>query len=64
MKKVQGYQDLYRDDTGAIINTGVSEYEKYLSLKQSKEAEMQRIDKLEGDINEIKNMLEVLLKKL
>ena len=56
--KVEGHSDLIRDvSTNAIINTNMNEYENYTSLKKIKEAEKQRIENLENDLNSMKNDL-------
>jgi conjugal transfer/entry exclusion protein len=63
--RVKGYDHLIRDEsTKSIINTNVSEYESYIKMKAIKEKESQKIQKIEddldslkNDINEIKNLL-------
>jgi uncharacterized coiled-coil DUF342 family protein len=63
--KVKGYDHLIRDPkTNSIINTNMSEYEEYLSRRDSKLEENQKIQNLEkdldnikDDLNEIKNLL-------
>lgn len=63
--KVKGRDHLVRDPrTNSIINTNRNEYEQYMSRKQTKENEQQRIQDLESDVanirddlNEIKNLL-------
>jgi len=67
--KVQGYDHLLRDETTkSIINTNVSDYDNYLKMKAIKEKESQKIQKIEddldslkNDINEIKNLLRNLV---
>jgi len=66
--RVQGYEHLIRDETTkSIININVSEYENYMQMKTIKEKETQKIQKIEDDldnlkddINEIKNLLRKL----
>lgn len=66
--KVEGYTSLIRDNsTNAILNTNMSDYQNYKNLKFAKESEGQKLQKLEddmnrlkGDIDEIKNLLRVL----
>lgn len=66
--KVEGYTSLIRDNsTNAILNTNMSDYQNYKNLKNAKESEGQKLQKLEndmnkmkGDIDEIKNLLMVL----
>jgi uncharacterized coiled-coil DUF342 family protein len=63
--KVKGYDHLIRDPkTNSIINTNMSEYMGYLSRRDSKLEENQKIQNLEkdldnikDDLNEIKNLL-------
>ncbi len=69
MKKiVEGHPHLARDEnTNAIINSNLNEYDKYLSLRAKKKQGSERIDNMENDlkslkddINEIKNLLKAL----
>jgi len=56
--KVEGNSSLVRDEqTKAIINRNVSDYDKYMNLKKSKEIETTRINKIESEMVEIKNDL-------
>ena len=63
--KVKGYSDLIRDPmTNAIINTNKSKYEEYISRKNIKKSETQKVKNLEDelscikdDLNEIKSLL-------
>ena len=63
--KVKGHDHLIRDPkTNSIINTNMSEYKEYLSRRDSKMEENQKIQNLErdldnikDDLNEIKNLL-------
>jgi uncharacterized coiled-coil DUF342 family protein len=63
--KVKGHDYLIRDPkTNSIINTNMSEYNEYLSRRDSKLKENQKIQNLEkdldnikDDLNEIKNLL-------
>ena len=69
MKKiVEGHPHLTRDEnTNAIINSNLNEYDKYLSLRAKKKQGSERIDNMENDlkslkddINEIKSLLRAL----
>jgi hypothetical protein len=54
--KVDGHSYLMRDvRTNAIINMDKKGYDSYVSLKKSKESEKQRIEKMESDLNGLKN---------
>ena len=68
MKKVEGHENLIRDEnTNAILNTNSVEYNNYLSLRAKKRQGSERIDNMENDlkslkddINEIKTLLRAL----
>lgn len=70
--KVEGFNNFIRDESSqAIINTNVNEYHKYLSEKQKKINESERIESIENDISglksdvtEIKNLLKQIAKGL
>jgi len=56
--KVKGNVSYVRDeDSGAILNTNISEYQTYLHQKALKELESQKIKNLEVDVNSIKSDL-------
>lgn len=67
--KVEGYSHLRRDEnTNSIINTNISEYQEYISRRDSKNEENQKVQTMEeeltnikSDINEIKTLLRSLL---
>ncbi len=67
--KVKGHDHLIRDPkTNSIINTNMLEYNEYLSRRDSKLKENEKVNNLEsdiinmkGDLNEIKNLLRSLL---
>jgi len=57
--KVKGYDYLVRDPrTNAIINTNKLEYNQYITQRNSKEEEQQKIQTLESDVANIKNDLD------
>jgi formate-dependent nitrite reductase cytochrome c552 subunit len=70
--KVEGHMNLVRDEeTKAVINVNVSEYQKYLDQKSTKEKEIERIQSLESevtdiktDIGEIKSLLHQIITRL
>lgn len=56
--KVKGHNFLIRDPkTNSIINTNMSEYKEYISKRDSRINENQKIENLENDINNIKSDL-------
>jgi hypothetical protein len=67
--KVEGYDHLLRDpNTNSIINTNMSEYQQYLSRRNVKNEENQKVQNLEldvanmkDDLNEIKSLLRSLI---
>ncbi len=69
--KVEGHANLYRDpNTNSIINTNMSEYQEYISRKNIKNNEQQKVQTIEeevynikNDISEIKSLLKELLKQ-
>ena len=68
--KVKGHADLVRDPvTNAIINTNKSKYEEYISRRELKKNETQKVQDLEDelscikdDLNEIKSLLKEIIK--
>jgi len=56
--KVQGHPDFKRDLlSGAIVNENISEYEKYMDMMCIKKSQAKKIDRLEYEVNTIKNEL-------
>ena len=63
--KVKDSGSLYRDEeSGAILNCSDSEYNNYLKLKQQKLKEVSEMDKLNDDVDELKDMMKLILSKL
>ena len=68
--RVKGHSDLVRDPvTNAIINTNKSKYEEYISRRDIKKNETQKVQDLEDelscikdDLNEIKSLLKEIIK--
>ena len=68
--RVKGHSDLVRDPvTNAIINTNKSKYEEYISRRDIKKNETQKVQDLENelscikdDLNEIKSLLKEIIK--
>jgi len=64
-KKVEGHSELVRDmESGAIINNDTTAYQNYISLRQQKLKEKERIENLENEVGEIKSLLKELINKL
>jgi len=60
MLRVEGHKNLYRNDTGAIVNTDTVEYNQYLRLKNKRQSEKNELNRLKSEIDEIKLMLKEL----
>ena len=60
MLRVEGHKNLYRNDTGAIVNTDTIEYNQYLRLKNKRQSEKNELNRLKSEIDEIKLMLKEL----
>lgn len=57
--KVEGHNSLIRDPiTNSIINTNMSEYQQYISRRNIKNEENQKLQTLESDVTNIKNDLD------
>lgn len=57
MKRVEGHKHLFRDDSGAIVNTDTSEYLQYVKLRAERKKQREEIDQIKEDISEIKSLL-------
>jgi len=66
--KVQGHSDLVRDPIkNAIINTNKSGYEEYISRRNIKKSETQKVQNLEDELSCIKDDIDeikLLLRRL
>ena len=60
MLKVEGHKNLYRNDTGAIVNTDTVEYNQYKRLKNKRQSEKNELARLRSEIDDIKEMLKEL----
>lgn len=62
MIPVNGYSGLYRDDiTQAIITKNDNSYNEYLKIKDRLTKNQKRIDHLESELTEIKEILKNLI---
>ena len=62
MIKVEGYQNLYRDEnSGAIINTDSLAYNQYVNSLEHRQLQKKEISEIKNDIDEIKSLLRNLL---
>jgi len=57
MKRVEGHKHLFRNDSGAIVNTDTSEYLQYVKLRAEKKKQKEEIEEIKQDITEIKSLL-------
>lgn len=59
--KIEGYTDLYKDKySGAIVNCNLSEY----MLAKKKKEDLQKMEKVQQEIKELKNTNEQILNLL
>ena len=65
MLKVEGHQNLVRDPhSRAIINTDKSAYQSALLRKRKYLEKEQEMIELKSEVNELKQMVQLLLEKL
>ena len=57
MERVEGHKHLFREDSGAIVNTDTAEYLQYVKLRSEKQKQRKEIDQIKKDISEIKSLL-------
>ena len=69
-KKVEGYNDLYRNEKGAIINTDKQGYEAYVRRRAASRKKDSKVSSLEdelivakNEIQELKELVKQLLNK-
>ena len=59
--KVEGHSNLCRDaNSGAVINTNHSEYERYMKAKANRDGMVSEINNLKQELDEIKQLLKQL----
>jgi hypothetical protein len=62
MIKVEGYQNLYRDEfSGAIINCDSIAYDQYVNSVAQRDVQKKEINQMKKDISEIKELLREFL---
>ena len=61
MIPVEGHKHLYREESGAIINTDTNGYVNYIKAKNKKLSERREREELRNEIDELKNQLRQLL---
>ena len=57
MRRVDGHKHLFRENSGAIVNTNTAEYLQYVRLRSEKQRQREEIEQIKQDINEIKSLL-------
>jgi peptidoglycan hydrolase CwlO-like protein len=69
-KRVQGYNNLYRNESGAIVSTDISGYEAYKRKRNSSKLKQDQIDNLgnqlgdaKKEIDELKDLIKQMLSK-
>ena len=62
MIRVEGHQNLYRDErSGAIVNCDSAAYNQYLNSLSIRDSQKKELTEMRRDIDEIKNLLKELL---
>ena len=61
MIPVEGHKHLYREESGAIVNTDTNGQANYMKAKNAKLNEKREIEDLRNEIDELKNQLRQLL---
>jgi hypothetical protein len=57
MRRVEGHKHLFREESGAIVNTDTAEYLQYVKLRSERKRQREEIDQIKDDISEIKSLL-------
>jgi hypothetical protein len=64
-RKIEGHSDFVKDpNTGAVLNINTTKADKARLAKKKKREKAERLEKLEGDVAQMKYMLEKLTEKL
>jgi precorrin-3B methylase len=62
MIRVEGHQNLYRDErSGAIVNCDSAAYNQYLNSLSIRDSQKRELTEMRRDIDQIKNLLKELL---
>ena len=61
MIPVEGHKNLFRDESGAIVNCDTAEYNQYIKMKRDRQKQKEEIAELKKDVHEIKNLLMELI---
>jgi len=62
MIRVEGQKNLYRDNSGAIVNTDTDQYNQYVRLREKRKLEKKEIVEIKQEIEELKSLLKEVLK--
>jgi SPX domain protein involved in polyphosphate accumulation len=57
MIRVDGHKHLFREDSGAIVNTDTNQYNQYVKMRSERRKQREEIEGLKNDISEIKSLL-------
>ncbi len=65
MKKVEGHDNLYRDEeSNAIINTDRAAYDNYISVRRVNSDKRAEMDDMKKELAELKSLLKELTSKI
>lgn len=53
MIRVEGQKNLYRDNSGAIVNTDTDQYNQYVRLREKRKLEKKEIVEIKQEIEEL-----------
>ena len=65
MKKVEGHDNLYRDEeSNAIINTDRAAYDNYINVRMVNSDKRAEMDDMKKELAELKSLLKELTSKI
>ena len=65
MKKVEGHDNLYRDEeSNAIINTDRTAYDNYITVRRVNSDKRAEMDDMKKELAELKSLLKELTSKI